>query len=286
MKQGTLQVGNIYLGDCLELMPLIPSKSIDMILCDLPYGTTACKWDTVIPFEPLWKEYKRLIKDRGAIVLFGSEPFSSYLRISNIDWYKYDWVWEKTNPSNIALANKQPMKYHEAISVFCNGSTYYYKQMIKRINRTMESAKRRGYVFHNSGSDQTGLKYVEVSSDKYDADWKNPSTILKFNSLRPNAKEFAKHPTQKPVALCEYLIRTYTNEGDTVLDNCMGSGTTGVACRNLNRNFVGIEKEPEYFEIAKQRIENPDYVKPTKAKAKNKNQGFFSEEEIFDLQPN
>ena len=243
-------------GECLEKMKDIPDGSIDVILCDLPYGTTACKWDVVIPFDRLWEQYKRIIKDRGAIVLFGSEPFSSYLRMSNIKQYKYDWIWEKSNPSNIALANKQPMKYHETISVFCNGSTYYYKQMIPRLDRTMASAKKRGYVFHNSGSDQTGLKYIEVSSDKYDADLKNPSTILKFNSLRPNAKEFVKHPTQKTVALLEYLIKTYTLEGETVLDNCMGSGSTGVACINTNRNYICIEKDEKYFEIGKNRIEN------------------------------
>ena len=218
-------------------------------------GTTACKWDVVIPFEALWEHYKRIIKDRGAIVLFGSEPFSSYLRMSNIKQYKYDWIWEKSNPSNIALANKQPMKYHEIISVFCEGSTNYYKQMIKRESNRIKQAHDSGYVFHNSGSEQTVLKYIEVPSEKYDADVKNPSTILKFNSLRPNAKEFVQHPTQKPVALLEYLIKTYTLEGETVLDNTMGSGSTGIACLNTNRNFIGIEKDDRYFGIAKKRIE-------------------------------
>jgi len=242
-------------GDCLEKMNDIPDKSIDMILCDLPYGTTACKWDVIIPFEPLWVQYKRIIKDRGAIVLFGSEPFSSYLRMSNIKQYKYDWIWEKSNPSNIALANKQPMKYHEIISVFCEGSTIYYKQMINRESQRIKQAQCNDYVFHNSGSDQTGLKYIEVHADKYAANLKNPSTILKFNSLRPNAKEFVNHPTQKPVALLEYLIKTYTLEGETVLDNCMGSGSTGVACINTGRNFIGIEKDDKYFDVAKNRIE-------------------------------
>ena len=218
-------------------------------------GTTACKWDVVIPFEPLWEQYKRIIKDKCAIVLFGSEPFSSYLRMSNIKQFKYDWIWEKSNPSNIALSNKQPMKYHEVISVFCENSTNYYKQMVKRDSNRIKQAQDSGYVFHNSCSDQTGLKYIEVPSEKYDADVKNPSSILKFNSLRPNAKEFVKHPTQKPVALLEYLIKTYTLEGETILDNCMGSGSTGVACINTNRNFIGVEKDDEYFEIAKKRIE-------------------------------
>lgn len=246
----------LWNGDCLELMKNIPDKSIDMILCDLPYGTTACKWDIIIPFEPLWKQYNRVIKDNGAIVLFGSEPFSSKLRISNLDMYKYDWIWKKTNPSNIALANKQPMKYHEIISVFYKKQSIYNKQMIKRESPRIKQAQNNNYVFHNSQSEQTALKYVEVNSNKYDKDWKNPSSILEFNSLRPNSKEFCKHPTQKPVALLEYLIKTYTNEGELVLDNCMGSGSTGVACKHLNRKFIGIELDKEYFEIAKNRIEN------------------------------
>ena len=250
-----MQLNRIYNEDCLEGMKRIPDKSIDMILCDLPYGTTACKWDIVIPFEPLWEQYKRIIKDRGAIVLFGSEPFSSYLRMSNIKQFKYDWIWEKSNPSNIALSNKQPMKYHEVISVFCENSTNYYKQMVKRDSNRIKQAHDSGYVFHNSCSDQTGLKYIEIPSEKYDADVKNPSSILKFSSLRPNAKEFVKHPTQKPVALLEYLIKTYTLEGETVLDNCMGSGSTGVACINTHRNFIGMELDETYFNIAKERIQ-------------------------------
>jgi len=168
--------------------------------------------------------------------------------------FKYDWVWEKSNPSNIALANKQPMKYHEIISVFCAGATKYYKQMIKRESNRIQQAHDSGYTFQNRGSDQTGLKRINVNSIKYNAKLKNPSSVLKFNSLRPNAKEFVKHPTQKPVALLEYLIKTYTNEGGTVLDFTMGSGSTGIACLNTNRNFIGIEKDEKYFQIAKERI--------------------------------
>jgi site-specific DNA-methyltransferase (adenine-specific) len=243
-------------GDCLEAMAQLVAEGVkvDAIITDPPYGTTACKWDSVIPFDKMWTLLNALIKPKGAIVLFGSEPFSSALRMSNIKNYKYDWIWEKSNPSNIALANKQPMKYHEIISIFCNESTNYYKQMIPRNDRTMANAKKRGYVFHNSGSDQTGLKYIEVHSDRYDADVKNPSTILKFNSLRPNAKEFVNHPTQKPVALMEYLIKTYTLKGETVLDFTMGSGSTGVACKNTNRDFIGIELDDKYFDIATRRI--------------------------------
>lgn len=204
--------------------------------------------------------YERIIKDNGAIVLFGSEPFSSELRISNLKLYRYDWIWEKSNPSNIALANKQPMKYHENISVFYKKQPTYNKQMIERTSRRIEQAQKSEYVFHNSTSEQTSLKYIEIDGNKYNPNFKNPSSILKFNSLRPNSKEFCKHPTQKPVALCEYLIKTYTNEGELVLDNCMGSGTTGVACVNTNRNFIGIELDNEYFKMAETRINNANEI--------------------------
>ena len=242
------------LGDCLEIMPTLSDKSIDLILCDLPYGSTACHWDSIIPFEPLWKQYRRLIKDNGAIALTASQPFTSALVMSNIKMFKYELIWQKTNPSNIALANKQPMKYHENICIFYNSQPIYNKQMIQRTDDTMRKAKAKGYVFHNSGSEQTGLKKIEVHSDRYDADLKNPSSIIPINSLRPNSAEFVKHPTQKPVALFEYLIRTYTNEGDTVLDNCAGSFTTAIACLNTNRKYICIEKDEKYFEIGKKRI--------------------------------
>jgi len=241
-------------GEALAEMANIPDKSIDLILTDPPYGTTACKWDTVIPLDKMWIQLKRIIKDNGVIVLFGSEPFSSALRMSNIKNYKYDWIWEKSNPSNIALANKQPMKYHEIISVFYSKQCMYNKQMIPRDSDHIKQAHNSGYTFHNSQSDQTGLKYIEVDSKKYNKDFKNPSSVLKFNSLRPNAKEFVKHPTQKPIALMEYLIKTYTNENELVLDFTMGSGTTGVACKQLNRDFIGIELEEKYFKIAENKI--------------------------------
>lgn len=228
-------------GDCLEKMKDVPDKSIDMILCDLPYGTTACKWDTVIPFEPLWKQYKRVIKDRGAIVLFGSEPFSSYLRISNIKQYKYDWVWDKVRPSGFQIAKYNPMKRHELISVFQEGSNWY-PQKEKRDKPV------KGRVC--SSSDSSPLKYNDWIVRVYNE--KNPQSILVF-SKQSDGKYM--HPTQKPVALLEYLIKTYTLEGETVLDNCMGSGSTGIACINTKRNFIGIEKDDKYFEIAKKRIE-------------------------------
>ena len=227
-------------GDCLEKMTAIPDKSIDMILCDLPYGTTACKWDVVIPFEPLWEQYRRIIKDRGAIVLFGSEPFSSYLRMSNIKQYKYDWVWNKKKGGNPLLSKVQPIKTSETISVFHGG--VYYPIMTPR-----DKPKSRG---SNKGiaSETTGNAFMEnkTYTEYY------PKNIIEFS----NASQVNKlHPTQKPVALLEYLIKTYTREGETVLDNCMGSGSTGVACINTGRNFIGIEKDDKYFEIAKNRIE-------------------------------
>ena len=243
-------------GDCLIEMKQIEDQSIDMILCDLPYGTTSCSWDSIIPFDKLWEQYERIIKNNGAIILFGQEPFSSKLRLSNSKLYRYDWIWEKSNPSNIALANKQPMRYHEMISVFYKKQPTYNKQMIKRINRGVATQQKSGKPFVNRTSDQTALKEIEVDPNKYDKDWKNPSTVLKFPSLRPTSKEFCKHPTQKPKALLKYLIKTYTNENEIVLDNCMGSGSTGVACLETNRQFIGIEKDKTYFDIAQQRIAN------------------------------
>ena len=231
-------------GDCLEVMPTFPDKSIDMILCDLPYGTTACKWDTVIPFEPLWKEYKRLIKDMGAIVLFGSQPFTSALVMSNPKMFKYELIWQKCLPTNPLLANKMPLKYHENLLIFYDKPPIYNPQLDEKIDRNRRLNKI-GTLYPNSG--------VFGETRMRTGDGNQNSTLPKSIMLFP--RECGIHPTQKPVALCEYLIKTYTNEGDTVLDNCMGSGTTGVACRNLNRNFIGIEKEPEYFEIASKRID-------------------------------
>jgi len=217
----------------------IPDKSIDMILCDLPYGTTACKWDTIIPFEPLWEQYKRIIKDNGAIVLTASQPFTSALVMSNVKMFKYEWIWDKTIASNFMLSKKQPQKKHENILVF------YKKQ--PNINLQMEvgkpykdSVRKRTVGIHNQ---ETIKKAIENTGTRY------PSSVQKINSISEGL-----HPTQKPVALFEYLIKTYTNEGNLVLDNCAGSGTTGVACKNLNRNFILIEKEPEYIDIINKRL--------------------------------
>ena len=198
-------------GDCLEKMKDIPDKSIDMILCDLPYGTTACKWDVVIPFEPLWEQYKRIIKDRGAIVLFGSEPFSSYLRMSNIKQYKYDWVWEKNQPSGIATTKYMPMKNHEIISVFCSGRTSYYPQKVKSKIKDRNLGKSNGKFWDKTNIGVNNLKPKKVNNpDNILLEYVNPRTVLEYN-IEPNSKG-KLHPTQKPVALIEYLIRTYTNE--------------------------------------------------------------------------
>ena len=233
-------------GDCLEEMRKIPDKSIDMILCDLPYGTTACKWDTIIPFEPLWEQYKRIIKDNGAIVLFGSEPFSSVLRISNIKMFKYDWIWNKKLAGNGILAKIQPLKIHEIVSIFSNGKVKYYPEMRNgRMREKLNNIK----VSEVNGGD--GIKvYKGDKGDKGDKYY--PTSILEYSLA--GYRKGRLHPTQKSTELCEYLIKTYTNEGDTVLDNCAGSGTTGVACKNLNRNYILIEKEQEYIDIINNRL--------------------------------
>ncbi len=226
-------------GDCLEIMKQIPGGSVDMILCDLPYGTTACKWDTVIPFEPLWEQYNRIIKYNGAIVLFGSEPFSTELRHSNLKMYKYDWVWNKKLAGNGILAKRQPLKIHENIMVF--NTTIYNPQKTKGKMRKKMGLKESEIT----GGNSTVAEYV---NDEY-----YPQSIQEFSIA--NMRKGRLHPTQKPVALLEYLVKTYTNEGDIVLDNCMGSGSTGVACVNTGRNFIGMELDENYFNIAKTRIE-------------------------------
>ena len=239
-----LELNKIYHGDCLEVMKGIPDKSIDMILCDLPYGTTACKWDTIIPFEPLWEQYKRIIKDNGAIVLTGSQPFTSALVMSNPKWFKYEWIWDKKRSSNFALANKIPMKTHENVLVF------YLK--LPTYNPQMEIGKPYNKEKYNkvNNSQITNDKIFKINTKNNGTRF--PTTIKYFSQNWTRQQQ--SHPTQKPVALFEYLIKTYTNEGDLVLDNCAGSGTTGVACRNLKRNFILIERELEYVKIAEDRL--------------------------------
>ena len=230
-------------GDCLELMKDIPDKSIDMILCDLPYGTTKCKWDIVIPFDKLWEQYNRIIKDKGAILLFGSEPFSSKLRISNLRMYKYDWIWKKTKAQGFLNSKKMPLKDYENICVFYKRLPVYNPQGI--IYGNFQNDRKSKYI---KGEDIYGKEKEFGISHMSNF----PKQIIEFSN--PSGKG-QLHPTQKPIELLEYLIKTYTNENDLVLDNCMGSGSTGVACKNLNRNFIGIEKEEKYFNIAKERID-------------------------------
>ena len=242
-------------GDCMNLLPALASESVDMILCDLPYGTTACKWDVVIPFEPLWKEYKRICKPNAAIVLFGSEPFSSHLRLSNIRDYKYDWIWEKERPSNFMMSKKQPLKIHENISVFC-GNKYFPIMRELSAQGKARNGRRR-----DSGFKATETVYGDYSHFKMEQTIGRtkgyPKTIIKISrEVNNQFKKQVFHPTQKPIALLEYLIKTYTQKGETVLDNCMGSGTTGVACVNTGRRFIGMEKEEKYFVIASKRISN------------------------------
>ncbi len=237
-------------GDCLDLMKDIPDGSVDMILCDLPYGTTACKWDSVIPFDALWANYKRVVKPNGAIVLTASQPFTTALIASNMGDFKYTWVWEKNRGSGFLDASRRPLKFHEDIVVFYKSQPVYNPIKTQGLpnNSTgvigsKRSRKKSDIYFGNSDvveSDTSGQKF--------------PKSIIRFDGISPTGGGRV-HPTQKPVALMEYLIRTYTNEGETVLDNCMGSGTTGVACMNTGRKFIGIERDEKYFEIAKKRIE-------------------------------
>jgi site-specific DNA-methyltransferase (adenine-specific) len=231
-------------GDCLVKMQEIDTGSVDMILCDLPYGTTACKWDTVIPFEPLWEQYKRIIKKNGAIVLFGSQPFTSALIMSNLKMFRQELIWEKDIATGFLDARRKIMKIHENIIIFSHKRTIYNPQMREGKPYSVKS----GSTKDNSITKDENIKkggYLTVNNGE-----RFPVSIKKINT------EKGHHPTQKPVALLEYLIKTYTNENNLVLDNCMGSGSTGVAAKNLNRSFIGIEKEENYFNIAKERINN------------------------------
>lgn len=233
---------NLIHGDCLERMKGIPDNSIDLVLTDPPYGTTACKWDTVIPFEPMWEQLKRITKDNAAICLFGSEPFSSHLRMSNIKMFKYDWYWNKVRATGAICSKKRPMSKIELISVFRYGKLKYFPQMEKmekpRISKNYKASE--------------SYKFGTFSETKASViTHKHPTTLIKFSNASNKGR---LHPTQKPVALLEYLIKTYTLKNETVLDFTMGSGSTGVACKNLNRNFIGIEKEKKYYDMARERI--------------------------------
>ena len=238
-----IELNKIYNEDCLEGMKRIPDKSVDMILCDLPYGTTACKWDTIIPFEPLWEQYERVIKDGGAIVLTASQPFTTRLISSNFDWFKYELIWNKVLPTGFAIAKIQPMKQHENVLVFGKGKVTYNPQMTPRekpriYNRTHKNYEGSENLQKHDGKARTLTHYY-------------PRSLLEFSNANNKSKV---HPTQKPVSLFEYLIRTYTNENETILDNCMGSGTTAIACLNTNRNYIGFELDETYHTVANERI--------------------------------
>jgi len=239
-------MNKVILGDCLEVMKDIPDKSIDMILCDLPYGTTSCKWDTIIPFEPLWEQYKRIIKDNGAIVLTASQPFTSALVMSNIKMFKYELIWNKDLCKNPGLAKIRPLPSFENILVFGKGKVIYNPQMEE--GKPYTDIRKKPTQVHNGNEHKYGFSGNTVNV--INSGYRFPKSVITIR----NANFKGQHPTQKPVALFEYLIKTYTNEGDLVLDNCAGSGTTGVACKNLNRNFILIEKEPEYIDIINKRL--------------------------------
>ena len=247
-----MEINKIYNEDCLEGMKRIADGSVDMVLCDLPYGTTHCKWDTVIPFEPLWEQYKRVIKSNGAIVLTASQPFTSALVMSNTKMFRYCWVWNKKFSGNFANAKYQPMKIHEDICVFSKKSATYIPQMTQRSkpivnggNKCVSESARFGSKYRKEG-------FKKTYTEKY------PESILMYSS---RAEKRGLHPTQKPVALFEYLIKTYTNPGELVLDNCMGSGTTAIACMNTGRNFIGFEMDKGYYDIACKRIEEAKDIK-------------------------
>jgi DNA modification methylase len=234
---------DLRLGDCLEVMKEIPSKSIDAIITDPPYGTTACKWDSVIDFDLMWEQLNRIIKPNGAIVLFGSEPFSSALRMSNIKNYKYDWVFKKTIPSNPLLAKKQILKYHEIISIFYEKQPTFNPQKVQRKEENKRKNKKASYM-------QRGVfGNTKMTAGDGEKDWIFEGSVVNIKS-----RDRGLHPTQKPIELMEKLIKTYTNENERVLDFTMGSGTTMLACKNLNRNGIGIEKDSHYYAIAVERL--------------------------------
>lgn len=234
---------DLILGDCIEEMAALSAKSVDLVLTDPPYGTTQCKWDAVIPFVPMWEQIRRVLKIDGAAVFTASQPFSSALVMSNAKAFKYEWVWEKNKASGHLNAKKRPMRAHEDILVFSYGTPSYFPQMTT-------GHKPANYAKTNANSENYG---AQVRVEYGGTTLRYPRTVQSF-AVMNNDDPAKVHPTQKPVALMEYLIRTYTNEGDTVLDFTMGSGTTGVACANTGRNFIGIERDPAYFAIAESRI--------------------------------
>ena len=238
---------DLHCGDCLILMQEIPDQSLDMILCDLPYGVTAKNhWDSVIPFEPLWEQYRRIIKPNGCIALFAQGMFMSKLMMSASDIWRYNLIWQKTSPTGFLNANRMPLRSHEEICIF-------YKKLPTYNPQKLSGQPRKVSTAHHQKETKKSTDYGDYNFSTYDSTERYPTSVLTFAS---DKQKCALHPTQKPVSLCEYLIKTYTNEGDIVLDNCMGSGTTGIAAQNLNRNFIGIELDKSYYQIALERILN------------------------------
>jgi len=248
-----LRENSLYRGDCLDLMKRVDDKSIDLILCDLPYGTTSCKWDVLIPFDALWSQYRRIIKDSGAVVLFGGQPFSSLLVCSNLKMYRYDYVWNKLKAANFLFGNKQPMKITEYVHVFYTKQPTYNPQKVLNPNGPVKPNKG------NKANSKTKELMTNVPDHKsgasYEPDKVLPNNLLIFKRTESGRKRI--HPTQKPLALLEHLIKTHTNEGDLVLDNCAGSGSTGEAARNLSRRFLLMEKEHEYCKLISTRLQIP-----------------------------
>lgn len=251
MRFQDLKNGRFYWEDCFDVMKEIPDGVVDMVLCDLPYGTTQCKWDTIISFDKLWAEYWRILKSNGVIVLTAAQPFTANLIMSQINCFKYEWIWKKNTGGNFSAAKYQPIRYHESILIFSKGKTIYNPQPTERTEGSKIRTKYK--VQGNANSEHTG-KMQGVDPTQYDSDNKNPESVL-FINTEPNSLG-KLHPTQKPVALFEYLIKTYTNENDLVLDNCAGSGTTAIAAINTNRRWICIEKEEKYANKAIERIRN------------------------------
>ena len=265
-----LEINKIHCGDCLELMKEIDDNSIDLILCDLPYGTTACSWDTIIPLKKLWEQYKRILKENGTIVLTASQPFTSILVMSNLEMFKYEWIWQKAVGSNFACLKYQPMKEHENILIFAKGKNNYFPIKEPRKGTGLQRLKL-GYKSDTITGEFCGKIKGDRTKRQY-SDLRYPSSVQFFNNRTKNR---GFHPTQKPIALFEYLIKTYTQEGDLVLDNCVGSGTTAIACKKNNRNFIGIEISPEYCKIANKRLEQSTLRDLSKQSSEDFKAGFI-----------
>jgi site-specific DNA-methyltransferase (adenine-specific) len=253
-----LEINKVYNEDCIgeKGMCLIPDKSIDMVLCDLPYGTTVCKWDTIIPFDKLWEQYKRIIKNNCAMVFTASQPFTSALVMSNPKLFKYEWIYQKNAGSNFGAVRFQPMKEHENVLIFGKGKIKYYPIMQERAEAGKERSK---YIVNLHTQTDNYAKSLHNKLEYNMSDLRCPSSVQKF--IIPKGKQKVAHPTQKPVTLFEYLIKTYTKENELVLDNCMGSFTTAVACINLNRNYIGFENDNTYYELSQKRLENLIHIK-------------------------